>query len=149
MKGRSWNAEDTRILCFAVSQFGPKWRDIKRMYFPFKSDDSVRNRWMTIEKKKSIEPKTKRKNVYKPWTSSEDNQIVLFVNHQNKKNINWNLAVPYFKYRNARAIRGRWDRLKLRASTTNYSIDENIEFQNFMTAGDSVAQEYSDQSYSL
>jgi hypothetical protein len=52
--GRSmWTAEEDRLINEGVCRFGPKWRQIATAFMPSRSDSSIRNRWMRIEKEKT------------------------------------------------------------------------------------------------
>ena len=51
--GRSmWTAEEDRLIMEGVCRFGSKWRQIATAYMPGRSDSSIRNRWMRMEKEK-------------------------------------------------------------------------------------------------
>ena len=52
--GRSmWTTEEDRLIREGVSRFGLRWRQIATTYMPSRSDSSIRNRWMRIEKEKA------------------------------------------------------------------------------------------------
>ena len=52
--GRSmWTAEEDRLINEGVCRFGPKWRQIATAFMPSRSDSSIRNRWMRMEKEKT------------------------------------------------------------------------------------------------
>lgn len=52
--GRSmWTAGEDRLISEGVCRFGLRWRQIATAYMPSRSDSSIRNRWMRIEKEKA------------------------------------------------------------------------------------------------
>ena len=52
--GRSmWTTEEDRLIREGVCRFGLRWRQIAITYMPSRSDSSIRNRWMRIEKEKT------------------------------------------------------------------------------------------------
>ena len=52
--GRSmWTAEEDRLINEGVCRLGSKWRQIATAFMPSRSDSSIRNRWMRMEKEKT------------------------------------------------------------------------------------------------
>tara|TARA_B100002051_G_C16637139_1_gene586575 strand:+ start:437 stop:862 length:426 start_codon:yes stop_codon:yes gene_type:complete len=120
-----WLATDIALLVDVVPKMEYKWRDIRKKYFPGRTDDSIRNKYHRITgykvcKKREEKCAAKRES----WTVQEDEFIRSYLTSNPKKWANLALHMPN---RTPRAIRGRWDRLQMIPET----IDWNEEFEQF------------------
>jgi hypothetical protein len=59
---KSWSIEEEKFLEKAALSEGKKWAKITSMYFPDRSSIEVRNRFVSLQKKKVYNPKGKTEN---------------------------------------------------------------------------------------
>lgn len=61
----AWSADEDRIIVDGVQQLGCKWREIAK-FLPGRTDSSIRNRWMRLQKEKFNARKSGEESPVKP-----------------------------------------------------------------------------------
>tara|TARA_B110000008_G_scaffold265883_1_gene291490 strand:- start:971 stop:1477 length:507 start_codon:yes stop_codon:yes gene_type:complete len=116
----AWTEEENELLDWCMenvedTEESPRWRNITQIYFPERTEDSVRNyakrredrRNNVIYEKKVSESREERYS----WTKKEDDLLItLILDH----GMSWNLISAQFLTRTAHAIRNRYFRIQHR-----------------------------------
>eukprot|EP00981_Chlorochromonas_danica_P006923 scaffold1504_cov172-Ochromonas_danica.AAC.11 len=96
--GRKWTAEEDTLLRKGVEEFGEKWTEIAKRYFPHrKNPDSLRTRWVS-----ALRPDLKKG----PWSSEEDAKLVELVKQFGSSS--WPKIASHMDGRSAASCSQRW-----------------------------------------